>query len=117
MIRVVEDVVAPGVVVGVDILTLEVAPDWNEVASYIMAGIGYGGAALRLGGQFVNNVAHAALPLAVRNIYARVKAAQPASQRAGAGAQRLALRNRSSQGGPVNRQYQPEFAGAGSHAI
>ena len=124
MIRVIQDVGAPAVVTGIDIATLELAPTWNEWASYIMAGGAYllsGLGVIRgTGGEFVKNMGIAALPLAARNIYARVK--QPVSQRAGAGASRLAFRAASaaapvSTSNPVRRVFQPEFEPAGAHAI
>ena len=117
MIRIVEDVVAPGAVAAVDILTLEVAPEANEWAAYGMAAIGYVGAAMRMGGQFVNNIGHAAFPLAARNVYARIKATQGTSRRASSAGARMALKNVSSNpGNQVGRAYQPEFDQAGAHA-
>ena len=123
MIRLVPDVGAPAMVVGVDLLTQEYAPDWNEWASYIMAGGAYIATALGLvkgtGGEFVKNMGIASLPLAARNILDRVR--QPAtSRRTGAPAARLALRTSSPAsrvGQPVNRAYQPEFEQAGAHAF
>ena len=123
MIRIVPDVGAPAMVVGVDLLTQEYAPEWNEWASYIMAGGAYVVAALGLvkgaGGEFVKNMGIASLPLAARNILDRVR--QPATaRRASAPAARLALRTASPAsrvGQPVNRAYQPEFEQAGAHAF
>lgn len=116
-IRITEDVGAPALVTGVDLLTLEWQPSWNEWAAYILAGIGYASAAMnvRSGGPFLKNVGIAALPLAARHIYFRVKGgvSQPV-RRVGAGA-RMALQpiNRS----PINRSYQPEFEGVSPHAF
>ena len=119
MVKLVPDVGAPAVVIGVDLLTQEYAPNYNEMASYIMAGGAYIATALRLvkgpGEDFVKNIGIASLPLAARNILDRVR--QPVARRAGAGAaQRLALRHT-----PVNQQvqrhYQPEFEQAGAHAF
>ena len=123
MIRLVPDVGAPAMVVGVDLLTQEYAPDWNEWASYIMAGGAYIATALGLvkgtGGEFVKNMGIASLPLAARNILDRVR--QPATaRRTGAPAARLTLRTTSPAsrvGQTVNRAYQPEFEQAGAHAF
>lgn len=122
MIKVMQDVGAPAAVVGIDIATLELAPTWNEWASYIMAGAGYlvGGLGLirGTGGEFVKNMGIAALPLAARNIYARVKT--PVSQRAGVGAARLVLRKTPASNpgaSAIQRHYQPEFEQAGAHAF
>ena len=124
MIRLVPDVGAPATVVGVDLLTQEYAPEWNEWASYIMAGGAYVVAALGLvkgtGGEFVKNMGIASLPLAARNIRAHVKEGTPIPRKVGAGASRLALRTSSPAsrvGQSVNRAYQPEFEQAGAHAF
>ena len=121
MIKLVPDVGAPVVVVGVDLITQEYAPDWNEWASYIMAGGAYIATALGLvkgsGGEFVKNMGIASLPLAARHIVDRIR--QPATSRqAGAPAARLALRRVNSPASqPLSRQFQPEFQPAGAHAI
>lgn len=120
MIKIVPDVVAPAVVTGIDIATLELAADWNEYASYIVAGGAYLVAGLGLvrgnAGDFIRNMGIAALPLAARNIYARVK--QPVASRASS---RLALRRTSANpggnAGRVERSYQPEFEGVAPHAF
>ena len=121
MIRIAQDVGAPIVVTGIDIATLELAPNWNEWASYIMAGGAYVVSGLGLvrgtGGEFIKNMGIAALPLAARNIYSRVKASMPLERRAGAGASRLALRPVASNPGGIGRVYQPEFQEAGAHAF
>lgn len=115
MIKVVPDVLAPAAVTGIDIATLELAPEWNEWASYIVAGGAYLVAGLGLvrgnAGEFVKNMGIAALPLAARNIYARVK--QPVASRLGG---RLVLKNTSANPG-IKRHYQPEFETAGAQAI
>ena len=82
-IRIVEDVGAPLVVSGVDILTKEVAPDWNPWATYAMAGLGYLGGFLDYGGAVVKNIGIAALPLAIGNIYEAIKS--PVAKRAKSG--------------------------------
>jgi len=120
MIRVVPDVVAPAVVTGVDIATLELAPGWNELASYIIAGGAYIASGLNLirgnGGDFVKNMGIAALPLAARNIYMRVKS--PVSRRAGVGASRLVLQHKpANTDSPIKRSYQEEFESVTPHAF
>lgn len=115
--KLVEDLGAPALVTGVDILTLEVQPDWNEWASYIMTGVGYlGGYLLPRQSSFLTKVGIASLPLTARNIYNRVKSGGGASK----SAQRFALRPQTSvnrQAPAVNRMYQTEFEQAGSHAF
>lgn len=115
------DLFAPGAVVAVDLITLEVAPEHNKLASYIMTGIGYGTAMLGIGGRtagpFLKNMGIASLPLTARNIYEYVKAQGGASRRS-TSASRMALRPVSRNAAPpVSRMYQSEFEGAGSHAF
>ena len=80
-IRVVEDLGAPITVVAVDLITESAAPDWNEWASYIMAGGGYIGAWMGWGGPFLKNVGIASLPWAAKKIYDRVKGGAGAGKR------------------------------------
>jgi hypothetical protein len=110
-IKVGEDVGAPLLVTGVDLLTLELAPNplYNEVASYILTGLGYAAGVMRFGGPFVKQLGPCSLPLTARHIYERVKAGGGTSARAGA---RFALRQRV----PVEREYQKGFEQAGAHA-
>jgi len=114
--RIVEDVGAPAAVIAADILTLEMAPDWNEWTSYILTGVGYLGGFFVPGkySSFLTNLGVASLPLTARHIYERFKAA-PTSRRATAGASRMALRPVS--GRPVNRLYADEFNTAAAHAF
>jgi hypothetical protein len=115
-IKIVEDVGAPLAVTAVDILTLEMAPDWNEYAAYILTGVGYITAFmnLRAGGEFLKNVGIASLPLTARHIYDRVKGV-PTTRRATVGASRMALQPISRQ--PVQRSYQPEFEKVSPYAF
>lgn len=123
MIKIVTDVVAPAAVTGIDIATLELAPDWNEYASYIVAGGAYLVAGLGLvrgnAGDFIRNMGIAALPLAARNIYARVK--QPVTPIPSRVGSRLALKRTSANPGGnaagIGRTYQPEFEGVAPHAF
>lgn len=118
-IRLVEDVGAPAAVVAVDMLTLEMAPNYNEIASYLMTGVGYAAGFFLRGkiGDFLTTMGVASLPLTCRAIRERVK--QPVAQRASAS--RMAFRHTSAapSGNPggVGRLYQPEFEEAGAHAI
>jgi hypothetical protein len=110
--RIVEDVGAPLAVTAVDILTLEMAPDWNEYSSYILTGVGYLAGFFMPGkwSPFLTNLGVASLPLTARHIYERVKGTST-TRRATAGAQRLALQHRASNGS-VSRLYEQEFKGA-----
>ena len=111
------DFIAPGAVVAVDLITLEMAPEYNKIASYVMTAIGYGAGFLGIGGKHspaLKAMGAAALPLAARNIYEYVKAQGTIPRRA-TSASRMALRPHVSS--PVSRQYQPEFEGTGSHAF
>lgn len=74
MIRIVEDVGAPALVTIVDIGTETMAPQWNEWASYLMTLVGYGGAFMGMGGEFIKNVGIASFPLAAKKLYHMVTA-------------------------------------------
>jgi len=114
------DFIAPGAVVAIDLITLEMAPEYNKIASYAMAGIGYGAGFLGIGGKHsaaLKAMGAAALPLAARNIYEYVKT-QTGTTRRATSASRMALRPVSQRAAPsMSRQYQPEFEGSGAHAI
>ena len=113
------DLAAPGAVVAIDLITLEMAPEYNKTASYVMTAVGYGAALLGIGGgalPFLKNMGVASLPLTARNIYEYVKAQSGTARRA-TSTSRMALRPVSQHASPVSRQYQPEFEGAGSHAF
>lgn len=112
-----EDLGAPAVVAGVDILTLEAFPEYNKWAAYIMTGVGYAAALTGFGGGFLKQIGVASLPLTARNVYDYVKAQGGASRRA-TSASRFALRPVSQRSAPaVSRMYQTEFEEAGSHAF
>jgi len=114
--RIVEDVGAPLAVTAVDILTLEMAPDWNEYASYILTGVGYLGGFFMPGkwSPFLTQLGATSLPLTARHIYERVKGATPTTRRVGSNtASRMALRVNGQSS--IRRQYQPEFETAGAH--
>jgi len=117
MIRLVEDVGAPVAVAAIDILTSEMAPDYNEMASYIMTGAGYLGGFFLKGttGDFMTRMGAASLPLTARAIRERIK--QPVTRRAGVANQpRLVLRNVPG-GTPVSRSYDREFESVTPHAF
>lgn len=82
MIRIVEDIGAPLAVTVVDLVTETAAPTWNEWANYGMTAIGYVGAWMGMGGDFVKNVGIASLPLTAKKLYARVRAITPVSRAA-----------------------------------
>ena len=90
MIRLVEDVGAPATVVAIDIATIELAPDYNEMASYIMTVAGYAAGFFLKGraGNFMTSMGVAAVPLAARAIRERVKGGMMSH----AGTSRMAFR-------------------------
>lgn len=114
--KLVEDLGAPGLVTGVDLLTLEYKPTWNETAAYVMTGLGYVGGWLLTRGlgpissDFLTKMGIASLPLTARNIYNRVKITGPV-----ASTSRMALRRNTA--APVTRKYEAEFEGASSHVF
>ena len=110
-IKMVEDLGAPAVVTLVDIVTLEVAPTWNEWASYLMAVGGYVSGFMGFGGPFVKNIGIASLDWAARNLYQRVKGV-PAAARVGS--RKVAFTPARP---PVQRSYQPEFESVAPHAF
>jgi hypothetical protein len=115
-IRLVEDVGAPAAVTAIDMLTLEMAPAYNEIASYVMTGAGYLAGFFLKGkvADFMTSMGVASLPLTARAIRERVK--QPVSQRVGTS--RLVLQHRpANTGSPVTRSYQPEFETVGPYAF
>lgn len=118
-IRIVEDVGAPAAVTAIDMLTLELAPNYNEMASYVMTGAGYIAGIFLKGkiADFMTSMGVASLPLTARAIRERVK--QPVSQRVGAGAARLVLRHNASNpaGAPIGRSYQSEFEKVTPYAL
>jgi len=73
MIRMVEDVGAPVAVAAIDLIMEEVAPDYNQYASYALTAIGYIGGYLSKGGGFVKQLGVASLPLTARAIRDLVK--------------------------------------------
>jgi hypothetical protein len=113
-IKIVEDVAAPATVALVNIVTKEVAPDWNEWGHYILTGLGYVGALMGFGGGYVKNLGVASLSGTVDHIYNRVKGGV-SSKVAGS---RLAYRPASSPvHQPVSRSYQPEFEKVSPYAV
>ena len=109
MIRMVEDVAAPAAVAAADIITLEVAPDWNEWASYIIAAGGYVGGFMGFGGPFVKNLGVASFDWAARNLYQRIKGTAVTT--------RVAKSRAVFKPASVGRSYQPEFEATAPHAF
>lgn len=113
-VRLVEDLGSPAAVAVVNIVTKEVAPDWNEWAHYLLTAGGYLGGFLRFGGDFVKNLGIASLSGSTGHIYDRVRGGvtkktmpvhfRPASRPA-------------APLGPVQRQYEPEFKSTGASAF
>lgn len=101
-IRIVEDVGAPALTTAIDMATLELAPNYNDIADYVMTGAGYLGGVFLKGrlGNFMASMGAASLPLTCRALRERIKS--PISQRVGAS--RLAFR---STGRPVQRYPAP----------
>ena len=116
MIKMVEDLGAPGAVALVNIVTREAAPEWNEWGHYIMTAVGYGAAFMGFGGAFLKNIGVASFSGTVDHIYNRVKGTTVSR----APASRMSYRA-SAPGGPVRtgvqRSYQPEFEGVTPHAF
>ena len=107
MIKLVEDLGAPVAVTAVDLVTLEVAPDWNEWASYIMAAGGYIGGFMNFGGPFVKNLGIASMDWAARSLYQRVRGGMTKRTH-----RKVFVPHR-----PVERSYQPEFESVAPHAF
>jgi hypothetical protein len=100
------DIGAPAVVIGVDMITLETVPQYNEISSYALTGIGYGVALLGLGREktqdFFLKIGMSSLALTARAVRERVKAGAPL----GAKTSRYALRA----GSQIRQSVLPEFA-------
>ncbi len=79
MIRVVEDIGAPVAVTVIDLATRSVMPTYNPWINYAMSILGYGGAYLNKGGDFVKNVGIASLPKSLEQLYTLVTTPAPAA--------------------------------------
>lgn len=108
--RIVNDLVAPGLVTAIDLTSESVAPDWNEWLAYISAAAGYLGAFMGYGGDFVKNFGIASFPWAAKKLYTRIRAAM------GTGTTKP-LTMRPVRSRTVSRSYQPEFNMAGAKAF
>lgn len=115
MIKMVEDLGAPGAVALVNVITKEAAPEWNEWGHYIMTAVGYGAAFMGFGGAFLKNIGVASLSGTVDHIYTRVKGTTVSR----APSSRMAYRSASGpvRNPPVSRSYQPEFEAVTPHAF
>ena len=80
-IRMMEDVGAPLLVSGVNIVVRTSVPDWHDMAIYAMTALGYLGDFMRFGGDFVKNIGVSSLPLSVDKIYERIQGETPATAR------------------------------------
>jgi len=99
-IKLVPDVGAPLAVAAVDIVMDTTAPQFSEWARYGMAGLGYVAGWMGWGGDGLKNVGIAALPMAVKSIYNRVRGVQGMAR---------SVRRPVSVRQPIQRSYQPEF--------
>jgi len=72
-IKLLPDVGSPLAVAAMDIVMDATAPQYGEWARYGMAGLGYVGGWMGWGGDALKNVGIAALPLAVKSLYNRVR--------------------------------------------
>lgn len=116
-IKIVEDVGAPATVAVVNLVTKELAPDWNEWAHYIMTALGYVGGFMGFGGGYVKNLGVASLSGTVDHIYTRVKGG--VSSKVASPTSRMGLRSIPTTpiSRPVSRSYQNEFESAGAHVF
>lgn len=73
MIRIVEDVGAPLTVAAVNIVGRTTIPQYHDWLVYGMTIVGYVGAWMRWGGDFVKQVGVSSLPLTADKIYERVR--------------------------------------------
>lgn len=103
-IRMVPDVGAPLAVAGIDILTKETIPGWNNWVVYGMTGLGYLAGYVGWGGDFIKQMGVSSLPLTAEKIYERVRGGAVTSSA------RLAFRKKVARyPAPA---YEGEFAGA-----
>ena len=106
-----EDVGAPGLVIAADLITARYAPEYNDIANYVMTGAGYLAAGLGFGGKmqdFLLKVGIASLPLTARALKAKF-ATPGVPQESRVGATRFALSRsvRSYPAQPQNAQQWP----------
>lgn len=97
-IQLVNDVIPPVAVAAVDIVMKQTMPTYADYAVYGMTALGYIGAFLNWGGDFVKNVGIAAAPMALEKLYAMV--VTPAASRVG---------------GARSVTFNPSPAGIGGH--
>ena len=81
-IKIVPDVVAPLAVTAVNLIARSKSAQASDWATYAMTAIGYIGAAMNKGGDFVKNIGVASLPLTAQKIYDRVKGMAPVGRMA-----------------------------------
>jgi hypothetical protein len=71
-IRIVPDVLAPVTVSAVDIVARKVIPKQADWAVYAMSVLGYAGALMNFGGDYVKNIGVSSLPLSINQLYSRI---------------------------------------------
>lgn len=112
MIKLMPGIASPALVTAADMLTLEMAPQYNEYVNYGMTAIGYLAGFMGWGrgdtGEFLFNLGPCSLPLTARAIRAKVKG-MPITRRTPVAGQRLALRPTASRG-PVRQSMPPDYA-------
>lgn len=108
MIRWVEDLGAPAVVAGVDVLTTEKKPEWNRPIGIGLSAAGYIlGGVMGIGGPFVKNLGIASAPWAFESIYQYIKeSTAPVSARVSG--DRLVARPSARVSAPISRYPSPE---------
>jgi hypothetical protein len=84
-IRLVEDIGAPVAVTVVTMVANQTLPQWASWINYAMTIIGYGGAYMNMGGDFIKNVGIASLPKSLEQVYALVTTPAPVASRASVG--------------------------------
>ena len=108
--KLVDDIMAPGLVTVVDLTSETVAPDWNEWLAYISAVGGYAAAFMGYGGDFAKNYGIASFPWAAKKLYTRIKEAmstEPAAEK------RMTMRS-APRPANVSRSYQKELETVGA---
>ncbi len=104
-IRMVEDVAAPLVVAGVNIVSRTAIPAYHDWLVYGMTTLGYIGGWMRWGGDFVKQIGVSSLPLTADKIYERV--------RGGAAVTKVRTTSNQLNRQRVTRSYEPEFNAVG----
>lgn len=72
-IRTTEDILVPGIVAGVNIMSRTAMPEWHDTIIYAMTAIGYGADLLRFGPPILKQIAVCSAPLTIDKLYERFK--------------------------------------------